>query len=79
MPFGTRGRHGTAGASAGASAYAHRMPERTLWSFLTQVGGAVKTVHDAGMAVRVLADAAKVLVTGRNRYAALSTPPPHVG
>lgn len=43
-----------------------RIPERTLWSFIIQLANAIKTVHDAGLAVRVL-DPSKILVTGKNR------------
>jgi PAB-dependent poly(A)-specific ribonuclease subunit 3 len=46
--------------------YSHRVPERTLWSYVVQIANATKAVHDAGMAVRVL-DASKILVTGKNR------------
>jgi PAB-dependent poly(A)-specific ribonuclease subunit 3 len=42
------------------------IPERTLWSYIVQIAGAVKTVHDAGCAVRMI-DVTKVLVTGKNR------------
>ncbi|KAH9834391.1 uncharacterized protein C8Q71DRAFT_768506 [Rhodofomes roseus] len=43
-----------------------RLPERTIWSYVIQLARAVKAVHDAGMAVRII-DATKVLVTGQNR------------
>lgn len=44
----------------------NRIAERTLWSYIVQIASAIKTVHDAGLAVRVI-DPTKVLVTGKNR------------
>jgi PAB-dependent poly(A)-specific ribonuclease subunit 3 len=44
------------------------IPERTLWSYIIQIAGAIKVVHDAGMAVRVI-DTTKILVAGKNRFA----------
>lgn len=43
-----------------------RLSERTIWSYVIQIARAIKAVHDAGMAVRII-DATKVLVTGQNR------------
>ncbi|KZT64836.1 hypothetical protein DAEQUDRAFT_698078 [Daedalea quercina L-15889] len=43
-----------------------RVPESTIWSYVIQIARAIKAVHDAGMAMRVI-DATKVLVTGQNR------------
>ncbi|KAI0092269.1 kinase-like domain-containing protein [Irpex rosettiformis] len=43
-----------------------RIPERTLWSYVVQIASAMKTVHDVGLAMRIV-DATKVLVTGPNR------------
>ncbi|TFY61339.1 hypothetical protein EVG20_g7096 [Dentipellis fragilis] len=40
--------------------------ERTLWSYVIQIAGAIKTVHEKGLAVRMV-DPSKVLVTGKNR------------
>ncbi|TFY83968.1 hypothetical protein EWM64_g28 [Hericium alpestre] len=42
------------------------VPERTLWSYIIQIAGAIKAVHDKGLAVRMI-DVTKVLVTGQNR------------
>jgi len=42
------------------------LPERTLWSYIIQLAGAIQTVHDAGLAVRVV-DPTKILVTSKNR------------
>ncbi|CCM03214.1 uncharacterized protein FIBRA_05338 [Fibroporia radiculosa] len=43
-----------------------RIPEQIIWSYVTQIASAIKTVHEAGMAVRII-DATKVLLTGQNR------------
>lgn len=43
-----------------------RIPERTLWSYIIQIASAMKAVHDAGLAMRVI-DPTKILVTGKNR------------
>lgn len=42
------------------------IPERTMWSYITQIAVAIKTVHEAGQPVRMI-DATKLLVTGKNR------------
>ncbi|KAI9435510.1 hypothetical protein H4582DRAFT_2079614 [Lactarius indigo] len=42
------------------------VPERTLWSYIIQIAGAMKAAHDQGLAVRMI-DVTKVIVTGRNR------------
>lgn len=42
------------------------IPERTIWSYVIQIASAIKKVHDAGQAVRVI-DVTKILVTGQNR------------
>ena len=42
------------------------IPERTLWSYIIQIASAIKKVHEAGMAVRMI-DATKILLTGKNR------------
>lgn len=43
-----------------------RLIERTLWSYIIQIAGAIKAVHDAGLAVRVV-EVTKILVTSKNR------------
>ena len=43
-----------------------RIPEKLLWSYVTQIACGIKAVHDAGAAVRMV-DVSKVLVTGRDR------------
>jgi PAB-dependent poly(A)-specific ribonuclease subunit 3 len=42
------------------------IPERMMWSYIVQLAGAIKRVHDAGQAVRMI-DVTKVLVTSKNR------------
>ncbi|KZT37126.1 hypothetical protein SISSUDRAFT_1048869 [Sistotremastrum suecicum HHB10207 ss-3] len=42
------------------------IPERVIWTYLIQLANAIKTVHDAGLAIRTI-DATKVLLTGKNR------------
>ena len=46
----------------------NRLPERTIWTYLIQIAGVLRAVHEAGLAVRIL-DVTKVLVTGKNRQA----------
>lgn len=43
-----------------------QVSEITLWSYLTQLASALKTIHANGLAARVL-DTSKILVTGKNR------------
>ncbi len=45
-----------------------RMAERTIWSYVIQIASVLKTVHEAGLAVRVVDDN-KILVTSKNRLA----------
>ncbi|KAI0742728.1 hypothetical protein C8Q80DRAFT_1190482 [Daedaleopsis nitida] len=47
-------------------AQSNRIPERTVWSYVIQIANAIKAVHDAGLAVRLI-DPTKILVTGKNR------------
>jgi len=42
------------------------VPERTLWSYIIQIAGAMKAAHDQGLSVRMI-DVTKVIVTGQNR------------
>ncbi|KAI8621102.1 hypothetical protein BC830DRAFT_1095808 [Chytriomyces sp. MP71] len=42
------------------------VPERSLWSYIVQIAAAVKTLHGAGLAARIL-EPSKILVTGKNR------------
>ena len=44
-----------------------RINESTLWSYIFQIASAMKAVHEAGLAVRMI-DASKILITGQNRH-----------
>jgi PAB-dependent poly(A)-specific ribonuclease subunit 3 len=48
------------------------IPERTMWTYVVQIASAIKVVHDAGLAVRMI-EATKVLLTGKNRCSHNST------
>lgn len=52
-------------------AQSNRVSERTIWSYIIQIANALKATHDAGLAVRLI-DATKILVTGKNRYGAVT-------
>lgn len=43
-----------------------QVSETVLWSYVTQLASALKAIHNAGLAARVL-DTSKVIVTGKNR------------
>ncbi|OAL29139.1 hypothetical protein AYO20_09292 [Fonsecaea nubica] len=40
--------------------------EPALWSYVVQIASALKTIHNSGLAARIL-DPSKILVTGKNR------------
>ncbi len=42
------------------------IPEQVLWSYIVQIASAIKSVHEAKLAVRCI-DASKVLLTEKNR------------
>ncbi|KAK8847561.1 hypothetical protein IAR55_005420 [Kwoniella newhampshirensis] len=42
------------------------IPERVIWSYITQIANALKAIHNSNLAARNL-DPSKVLVTGKNR------------
>lgn len=42
------------------------LPEQVVWSYVVQLGSAIKAVHERGKAVRSL-DLKTVMVTGKNR------------
>ncbi|KNC98622.1 hypothetical protein, variant 1 [Spizellomyces punctatus DAOM BR117] len=42
------------------------VPEKNLWSFITQLASALKTIHSAGLAARTI-EPSKILMTGKNR------------
>lgn len=54
------------GAVAGGGGGGIGVPERVLWSYVVQIGSAIKVIHGSGLAVRNL-EASRVIVTGKNR------------
>jgi PAB-dependent poly(A)-specific ribonuclease subunit 3 len=52
--------------SAVSTAPIQAIPEATLWSFIVQMVSALKAIHSAGLACRVL-HPSKIIITGRNR------------
>lgn len=48
------------------------IPERLLWSYITQIANALKAIHTSGLAARNM-DPSKVLITGKNRYVVVVT------
>ena len=42
------------------------IPEATLWGYIVQIANALKAIHSAGLAARVI-DASKVILTSENR------------
>ncbi|KAL4973386.1 hypothetical protein BDW66DRAFT_142179 [Aspergillus desertorum] len=42
------------------------VPEQILWGYITQIANALKCIHGAGLAARII-DPSKILLTGRNR------------
>jgi serine/threonine protein kinase len=42
------------------------LQEKTIWSYTTQIASALKAIHFAGLACRIL-DPSKILITGKNR------------
>ena len=52
------------------------VPENVIWSYIVQIASALKTIHNTGLAARII-DASKVLVTSKMRYFNFpSLPPP---
>lgn len=43
------------------------IPERQLWSYITQLANSLKAIHSSGLAARNL-DPSKIIITGKNRY-----------
>lgn len=42
------------------------VPEQVLWSYMTQIASALKTIHSNGLAARII-DPSKIILTGKNR------------
>lgn len=43
-----------------------QVSESTMWAYVTQIASGLKTIHNSGLAARVV-DVSKLLVTGKNR------------
>jgi PAB-dependent poly(A)-specific ribonuclease subunit 3 len=50
----------------GRSGISTQIPEMVLWSYITQIASALKTIHSNGLAARVV-DITKIIFTGKNR------------
>ncbi|KAK2814366.1 PAB-dependent poly(A)-specific ribonuclease subunit 3, partial [Arthroderma sp. PD_2] len=42
------------------------LPEPVLWGYVTQIASALKSIHGAGLAARII-DPSKIILTGKNR------------
>lgn len=47
------------------------IPESVLWSYIIQLSSAIKTIHSAGLAARMI-ESTKILLTSKNRLAHLN-------
>ncbi|KAJ3170528.1 PAB-dependent poly(A)-specific ribonuclease subunit 3 [Geranomyces variabilis] len=54
------------GSGGGPTAPGGGVPEKSLWSFITQLASALKTIHSAGLAACII-EPSKILITGKNR------------
>lgn len=63
--FPTSGRGGMMGPGRGAK-QGVLMPERLIWSYIIQLSSALRAVHAAGLACRVI-DPSKILLIGNSR------------
>lgn len=57
---------GTNTTARGRSGFTTQIPEMVLWSYVTQIASAVKTIHSNGLAARVI-DITKIILTSKNR------------
>jgi PAB-dependent poly(A)-specific ribonuclease subunit 3 len=57
---------GTSTTARGRSGFTTQIPEMVLWSYVTQIASALKTIHSNGLAARVI-DITKIILTGKNR------------
>lgn len=51
--------------------HAGLLPESLIWAYIVQLSSALRTIHTAGLACRVM-DPSKILITGKTRYSAPS-------
>eukprot|EP00063_Salmo_salar_P062152 XP_014036987.1 PREDICTED: PAB-dependent poly(A)-specific ribonuclease subunit PAN3-like isoform X2 [Salmo salar] len=47
--------------------HAGLLPESLIWAYIVQLSSALRTIHTAGLACRVM-DPSKILITGKTRY-----------
>ena len=47
--------------------HAGLLPESLIWAYIVQLSSALRTIHTAGLACRVM-DPTKILITGKTRY-----------
>lgn len=52
--------------------HAGLLPESLIWAYIVQLSSALRTIHTAGLACRVM-DPSKILITGKTRYKYLRT------
>lgn len=57
---------GTTTTARGRSGFTTQIPEMVLWSYVTQIASALKTIHSNGLAARVI-DITKIILTSKNR------------
>ena len=55
------------GRSGNTASWGSGVPETLLWSYVIQIGSALRQIHSASLAARVILPS-KILVTGKNRY-----------
>ncbi len=51
--------------------FPQKISEQSMWSFVVQLTSALRAIHGAGMAARVV-EPSKVLYTGKNRFALMN-------
>ena len=53
-------------SAGGAESRQHAglLPESLIWTYVVQLSSAIRTVHAAGLACRVLGDPSKIIITG---------------
>ncbi|EAA65411.1 hypothetical protein AN0769.2 [Aspergillus nidulans FGSC A4] len=59
-------QHLSAGGPRFQARHNAHVPEQILWGYITQIANALKCIHSAGLAARII-DPSKILLTGRNR------------
>ncbi|XP_014671544.1 PREDICTED: PAB-dependent poly(A)-specific ribonuclease subunit PAN3-like [Priapulus caudatus] len=63
---GGKGFGGGGGGGGSSSSNRGLLPENVIWGYVVQLSSALRTIHAAGLACRVM-DPTKILVTGKNR------------